>query len=150
MSVSAKAARWLIVTCGLVLIAFLLAEKGILLHLHEMDTTFISIGILVAFVISHFFILYAIKQHSPELEDRLWYVAESLISVGMVGTVVGFTMVFGDAFIGLDINDPDTVTELLVTLGSGVGTALITTLTGLVSSLILKGELVFLVGEHDE
>lgn len=150
MSVTTKISRWVIITCFLTLLGTVLYEKGIFSVLYEMDSTFISLGIVFTFVVAHFYVLKAITNYNEHFEDRLWYIAESLINVGMIGTVVGFTMVFGDAFVELDIEDVDSVSALLTTLGSGVGTALITTLTGLVCSLVLKGELVFLVGDHDE
>ena len=150
MSIDTKMSRWIVVTCALALVFFVLQTNGVLLHVIDKDQTFISFGIMAIFLIAHFFILLAIRDHSEELEDRLWYIAESLISLGMVGTVIGFTIVFGDAFINLDIEKPETVQDLLITLGAGVGTALYTTLTGLVCSMVLKGELVFLVGEHNE
>lgn len=144
-----KFSRWIIITCGLGLIGYALYVKGILQYLFEMDSTFISLGILVAFFMSHFFVLSAIIRYQSSLETKLWYVAESMITVGMIGTVVGFTLLFGDAFATLDVEDSQSIAAVLTDLAVGMGTALVTTLTGLVCSLILKGELVFLVGQHD-
>lgn len=144
-----KFSRWLIITCGLGLISYALHEKGILQHLYDMDSTFISIGILISFVMAHSFVLAAIVNYQESLEMKLWYVAESMITVGMIGTVVGFTLLFGDAFATLDVEDPQSIAAVLTDLAIGMGTALVTTLTGLVCSLVLKGELVFLVSRDD-
>lgn len=144
-----KFSRWIIISCALGLISYALYGKGVFQHLYEMDSTFISVGILISFVMAHFFVLAAIVNYQESLEMKLWYVAESMITVGMIGTVVGFTLLFGDAFATLDVEDPQSIAAVLTDLAIGMGTALVTTLTGLVCSLVLKGELVFLVSRDD-
>ena len=55
----------------------------------------------------------------------------------MVGTVIGFIMMLS-GFANLDISEIDTVQTLIKELGTGMSTALYTTLAGLICSLLLK------------
>ena len=66
-----------------------------------------------------------------------WFASDLSLSIGMVGTVIGFIMMMtGFAF--LDISNMATVQEMIKGLGSGMSTALYTTLVGLVCSSLLK------------
>ena len=142
-----KINQWLIVSCGLVLLTFVGYHTGVLLEVFKMDKSYIALGITGVFIACHFVIAKQITDFSAEVEARLWFVAEWMIACGMVGTVVGFIMIFGEAFTALDVNDPETIATVLVDMAHGVGTALVTTLVGLICSFTLKGELVFLCEE---
>jgi len=138
--------RWYIATCGLLLLvaATYNIVEGVILR----DGTFISIGILVLFGISHLAIPRAIKCNGTE--EKLWFIAEVMVALGMIGTVTGFIMMFGEAFARLDTSDPETISAVLTEMASGLGVALVTTLTGLIASFTLKAELVFIAGgDHD-
>lgn len=143
-----KINQWLVVSCGLLILTYVGYHTGILLEIFEKDKSYIAIVIASVFVACHFIIARQITDFSSEVEARLWFVAEWMIACGMVGTVVGFIMIFGEAFTALDVNDPDTIAQVLVDMAHGVGTALVTTLVGLVCSFTLKGELVFLCEEE--
>jgi len=55
----------------------------------------------------------------------------------MIGTVIGFiTMLAG--FANVDLSDSQSAQDLIINLGSGMSTALYTTLSGLICSLLLK------------
>lgn len=60
----------------------------------------------------------------------------------MVGTLVGFITVLSTAFGDVDAANPEQLKQILSVIATGMGTALVTTLVGLVSSLILKTQLV--------
>ena len=66
-----------------------------------------------------------------------WYTSDLCLSIGMMGTVIGFIMMLG-GFANIDINDMATVQGLIKGLGVGMSTALYTTLTGLICSALLK------------
>ena len=135
--------KWLIVTCILILITFSLHET--ILEVVSHDGTFITIAILTLFSLCHLAITRAIV--SGKVEEKLWFMAEVMVAMGMIGTVTGFMLMFGDAFATLDTNDPASISAVLTDMASGLGTALVTTLVGLVCSFTLKAELVFVVEE---
>lgn len=66
-----------------------------------------------------------------------WFMSDLFLSIGMIGTVIGFiSMLSGFSY--LNVEDTQTVQALIKDLGSGMSTALYTTLVGLVSSILLK------------
>jgi len=137
--------KWLALSVGLTLGLSVLEHFGLLSKVLGMDGTGITFLILAVFFLAHFVTLNLVFKFNEQVIENLWFVAESLIALGMIGTVVGFTMLFGDAFTHLNLEDTESVMAALSDIASGMGTALITTLVGLVTSLILKFELVFIV-----
>ena len=72
-----------------------------------------------------------------ELMEAGWFASDLCLSIGMVGTVIGFiTMMSG--FATIDVSDMTTVQDMIKGLGSGMSTALYTTLVGLICSSLLK------------
>lgn len=136
--------KWIVVNCAIVLGFVALDKTGLLVEIFQMDSTGITIMVLCLFGLAHFAVLKLAIAYDEALEIKLWFIAETLIALGMIGTVVGFTMLFGDAFQNLNLEDTATIMAALSDIAAGMGTALMTTLAGLVCSLILKGELVFI------
>ena len=71
-----------------------------------------------------------------------WFIAESLLGLGMIGTVTGFLLMLGSAFENIDVSNTETLQNALTQMALGMSTALYTTLIGLICSLILKIQLV--------
>ena len=69
--------------------------------------------------------------------ERGWFYSDIVLSVGMIGTVVGFIMML-TGFADLNFENTEEVQSLISKLGYGMSTALATTLVGLISSVILK------------
>lgn len=66
-----------------------------------------------------------------------WFTSDLCLSIGMMGTVIGFILMLS-GFSKIDVSDITTVEGMIKGLGSGMSTALYTTLTGLVCSSLLK------------
>jgi ABC-type Fe3+ transport system permease subunit len=76
-------------------------------------------------------------------EPRLsWFLADAVTLVGMIGTLIGFIFMVGSSITDLDgvVND-DTLKTMLTSLTTGFGTAVWTTLIGLIASLSIKFQL---------
>ena len=71
-----------------------------------------------------------------------WFISESCLALGMVGTVTGFLIMLGTAFANVDVSNAVTLQQALSDMATGMSTALWTTLVGLVCSLIIKVQLV--------
>jgi biopolymer transport protein ExbB/TolQ len=71
-----------------------------------------------------------------------WFLAETCLALGMIGTVAGFLIMLLSAFGSMDIGNTESMQEALSSMALGMGTALYTTLVGLVSSLFIKVQLV--------
>ena len=74
--------------------------------------------------------------------DTPWFVAESCMTVGMIGTVIGFMLMLGSSFAEIDPSDIDSMRRVITDMASGMSTALLTTLTGLIASLFIKIQIV--------
>lgn len=71
-----------------------------------------------------------------------WFLAEAMMVLGLAGTVIGFIVLFQGNFEGVSFDDPETVEAVIVSIASGMGVALYTTIVGILSSLLLKMQLV--------
>lgn len=116
----------------------------------EKDVTKISWLICIITLFSSIYIGYMsyTKSKSPIAINRLWFITDALITLGMIGTVAGFLIMLGDSFTNIDISDPITIQKTIQTMGIGMGTVLITTLMGLIGSVYLKAQLVLMDDEQ--
>ena len=82
---------------------------------------------------------------SKRMENRLfigWFLAETMMVLGLAGTVVGFIVLFQGNFADVSFDDPETVQAVIIAIASGMGVSLYTTIVGIFSSLLLKLQLV--------
>ena len=147
---------WLFIS--IVLIASIFGyREGIFLEVYEADFTKLSVVLAALFTymsiwcgcktwqLSKFLDTYdAEKENNSVIVERIehltevgWFVSDLCLSVGMIGTVVGFITMLG-GFFSIDFADTSTLQNLIKELGSGMSVALYTTLTGLVCSALLK------------
>ena len=73
-----------------------------------------------------------------------WFASDAVLSIGMVGTLFGFLMVLGQSFTDIDTSSVESMTDAIGILATGMSTALVTSLVGLIASLWLKLQLVIL------
>ena len=154
MKIGRKLLKWWLIFC-LTLLGF-----GTLYHfnmhsqLYYADVTKLSFLIIIIFVFTSVWIgrkTYDLESTSV-IDDKIdvgWFIAESCLALGMVGTVTGFLYMLGTAFENIDITDATTLQDALASMAKGMSTALYTTLTGLIASLVIKVQLVnYEVGEQ--
>ncbi|MGV6825344.1 MAG: MotA/TolQ/ExbB proton channel family protein [bacterium] len=77
-----------------------------------------------------------------------WLVADLMIKLGLIGTVVGFVLMLGAVAV-LENFDIATMQQLLTNMTSGMRVALFTTLTGLCTGLLLGVQYHFLDAQAD-
>ena len=142
-----KLLKWWLIFC-LTLLGF-----GTLYHfnvhslLYYADVTKLSFLIIIIFMFTSIWIgrkTYDLETTSV-IDDKVdvgWFIAESCLALGMVGTVTGFLYMLGTAFENIDVTNATTLQDALASMARGMSTALYTTLTGLISSLIIKIQLV--------
>lgn len=78
--------------------------------------------------------IWADRLRSPV--DTGWFLVDTTVRLGLLGTIVGFILIFtslGD----VSIDGAEGLRELLVAMSGGMGTALFTTLAGLVGATLL-------------
>lgn len=71
-----------------------------------------------------------------------WFAAELLMGMGMMGTLLGFIMMFQQNVAHIDFSNVDTAKTILAQLTKGTTTAVVTTFVGLLTSLLLKAQLI--------
>ena len=130
---------------------------GVTSFIWEKDPTKISVGILSIFSIVTAIIgfhAYQIQFNNKKVSENklqpLWYFSETVMSIGMVGTLIGFLVVLTTTFVDIDTTSTQEMKRVIGTLASCMGIALLTSLCGLVSSILLKFELVLLDAENEK
>jgi hypothetical protein len=78
-----------------------------------------------------------------------WFIADLLLSLGLLGTVIGFIVMLGPIS-GLDAGDQSAIKGALAAMSGGMAVALYTTLTGLIGGMLLKIQGFLLDGAVDE
>jgi biopolymer transport protein ExbB/TolQ len=71
-----------------------------------------------------------------------WFIAETCLGLGMVGTITGFLLMLSTTFSNIDVSDVATLQQALADMALGMSTALYTTLIGLISSILIKIQLI--------
>ena len=154
MKIGRKLLKWWLIFC-LTLLGFgTLYYFNMHSQLYYADVTKLSFLIIIIFIFTSVWIgrkTYDLESTSV-IDDKIdvgWFIAESCLALGMVGTVTGFLYMLGTAFENIDITDATTLQDALASMAKGMSTALYTTLTGLIASLIIKVQLVnYEVGEQ--
>lgn len=81
--------------------------------------------------------VYADRLRNPS--ETGWYLVDILIRLGLIGTIVGFVIVLGTLADGPPPTS-DTIQGLLIGMSGGMGTALYTTLSGLLCASVLGAQ----------
>ena len=139
--------RWWLLCCTQIALTTVAYHFGFFHHLYREDTTrigFLILGILLLTTLWLGKKTYSLKNNwegSEKAVDEFssgWFIAESCLVLGLIGTVTGFILMLGTAFTELDVTNITSVQGALVKMSLGMSTALYTTLVGLISSLAIK------------
>ena len=139
--------KWWLVFCLTLLGLCTCVYFNIHKDLYAADVTRLSFLIISIFTCTSIWIglktyKVGIQQDYSQKSDVGWFVSESCLALGMVGTVTGFLIMLGTAFANVDVTNSVTLQQALSDMAIGMSTALWTTLVGLVCSLIIKVQLV--------
>ena len=116
---------------------------GVFNTLYEVDKSFIGFGILIVHSIATLWIGNKTKNIQSTNFDTSqgYFICETFLKMGMVGTVIGFILAFSN-FTELDVTNIESMRLVLRTMATGIGTALWTTLIGFVCNTLLKLQLI--------
>lgn len=78
-----------------------------------------------------------------------WFIADIMIKLGLLGTIIGFILMLGSVVNVADF-DVTTMQKILKYMSSGMGTALYTTMAGLVCSMLATAQYHMLDQHIDE
>jgi len=114
--------------------------------LYANDFTKLSFVIIAILFFTTLIIGYKYYKNNHDFEIE-WFTSEVVISLGMIGTVVGFIFMLYAAFSELTVDDPVKLQQSMMLMAKGMGTALLTTLVGLISSVVIKCQLIIAKNE---
>ena len=139
--------KWWLIFCLTLLGMCTCVYFNIHKDLYAADVTRLSFLIISIFTCTSIWIgtktyKVGIQQDYNQKSDVGWFISESCLALGMVGTVTGFLIMLGTAFENVDVSNAITLQQALSDMATGMSTALWTTLVGLVCSLIIKVQLV--------
>ena len=115
--------------------------------LYDSDQTkisFIIITIFVATSIATGFLSFRSDIQYIKLSNYIWFASETMVTLGLIGTVAGFLLMLSSAFDNLDVSNVENVQKVISNMALGMSTALCTTLSGLVGSVLTKIQMVIL------
>lgn len=139
----ASTTRWWIIVNLQALIISLSIYFGMWTHVYEVDVTYISFIIMAVWFSTTCFIgRYHFKGDKRNFLPVGWFLSEVCLSLGMLGTVSGFLIMLVSAFESIDVTNTQTLQDAISSMALGMGTALYTTLVGIVTSLFIKAQLV--------
>ena len=146
--------KWWLFLCVQGAVLAIANHFGFFQDLFVKDPTRIGFGILGILLVTSIWIgkkvykLSKLEVTSPMKEELVndlsiqWFIAESCLVLGLVGTVCGFIIMLGTAFVNIDVSNIQSMQNALSQMSIGMSAALYTTLMGLLSSLIIKIQLV--------
>ena len=120
------------------------------LHLYILnnDQTYISFVLVGIWLLTSMRIGYKLKKEITTSNEKFWFIAETCMAIGMMGTVLGFILMLGGSNLAsIDPTDVEGMKNVIGQLASGMATALLTTLTGLIVSVSLRTQLMIGEGE---
>ena len=120
-------------------------SEGMFSALEAHDPTYISFGIIAVYFLASCIVgwrlyLFAFNEIYSDTTDG-WFVAQMMFDAGMAGTIIGFMLMFGDAFGQIDPGNIEVMKTVIKEMAVGMSTALLTTLTGLVCGKLLQIQL---------
>ena len=132
---------WWLIVCVIATGSYLTHIMGWLVPLYTNDLTYITFLITVIAVLTTLSLGYKFKVPTAVSVNVEWFVSDVVLTLGMLGTIIGFMIMLQGTFSSIEFNDTDSIRLALSSMSQGLFTALNTTLIGLVSSIVLKVQL---------
>ena len=146
--------RWWVIFWSSIISAGIIQYKGLFVSLWFADlsgVSFITLGLYFILTLFIGFLTNSLSRneiYSIEHQNNLrylqgcWYGSELLMACGMAGTLIGFTLMLGPALAGLDPSNLIATKAGIFNMAAGMSTAVLTTLVGLITSHMLKIQLI--------
>lgn len=141
--------RWWLLACLYVTGFVLMGVLGTYEYLWEIDQTKLSYVVIVMFVGVTIFI--GLLTYHARDGDQLftrhlslcYYLAEKMMALGMIGTLIGFLLLLNSVFGGqINLADTGAAQKVLGLMAKGFATSSVTTVVGLIAATQIKAQLV--------
>lgn len=133
--------KWWLLNIVVFICFVICAKVGVIAEIYNKDASFLCFVIMGIYIFcsgyNGFIADDLDKNKINKMENRIeygWFFSEFCLSLGMIGTVVGFIMMLAD-FADADVNN---LQKLIGSMSYGMSTALYTTLCGLIFGNLLK------------
>lgn len=137
---------WLAVSLSTILGAFAAVQYDLVTYIHTTDSTFISFFIIGLYLVTTAQIGYVVNTTEKPWNFRFgWFVYGESTNLGLLGTLIGLALTFSVFVYGQGLATPPE--ELNPYIANGIGTAITTTVVGLISAALLKLQLFILETE---
>jgi len=151
--------RWWLLFIVLGVATYTLHVEHLFTSVWKIDWTKICFIIYTIFGIGTIYtgrLSYAVSKHNGDIDFAwvgrrmkvLWFTADQLLSLGMIGTVIGFISMLNSLF-GTTSFNPAMIPAIISKMTGGMSVALYTTASGLICSLLLKTQLIDLEQQVD-
>ncbi len=147
MKISKSFLLWWVQVVSICFASFFIYTFNWFEALYNSDQTKISFLIIIVFVIASIttgYLSYKKTINFEKLSNYVWFSSETMVTLGLIGTVAGFLLMLSSAFDNLDVKNVENVQEVITDMSLGMSTALCTTLVGLVCSVLTKIQMVIL------
>lgn len=127
------------------------AVNGVFSSVFAVDFTKLSVVIGIAFIlylIKGGVLVYKMSRAENLTKDLaydfcadnedIWFVSDSMLTVGMIGTVLGFIFMLSTTFAGVNTLTISYLQSALIEMSGGAGVALYTTASGLICGMLLR------------
>jgi len=128
--------------------------SGMVDKINDVDFTklsFIIFTLCYVFTIRNGILVYKACKKPTMTEDDVteycqknevgWFTAEMFLTIGMIGTVIGFIFMLSTSFTDISVANVVALKSALSKMSVGMGAALFTTAAGLICGLILRIQL---------
>ena len=136
---------WWLIVCAVGTLSYITHSMGWLVPVYTNDLTYITFLITTLAVLTSLSLGYKFKLPTRAAAVSVnveWFVSDVVLTLGMLGTIIGFMIMLQGTFSSIEFHDANSIRLALSSMSQGLFTALNTTLIGLVSSIILKVQLV--------
>ena len=152
MKISKSFLLWWVQVVSICFASFFIYTFNWFEALYNSDQTKISFLIIIVFIIASIttgYLSYKKTINFEKLSNYVWFSSETMVTLGLIGTVAGFLLMLSSAFDNLDVKNVENVQEVITDMSLGMSTALCTTLVGLVCSVLTKIQMVILENNQD-
>ena len=132
---------WWLIVCVIATGSYLTHIMGWLVPLYTNDLTYITFLITAIAALTTLNLGYKFKVPAAVNVNVEWFVSDVVLTLGMLGTIIGFMIMLQGTFSSIEFNDTNSIRLALSSMSQGLFTALNTHLIGLVSSIVLKVQL---------
>lgn len=140
MNISQTKTSWVFMLCDVLLLTTAFYIGGIQFLLDN-DTTYISMLIISIYFMTNFLLIALAKAYDmyqiSYYQNCIRYVINTCLSLGLLGTVLGFTFLLYNLFDNIDLSDIENTKNIISQMTHSMGISLLTTITGIVSSITI-------------